>query len=382
MVIKNGNVLLPGQKISLCDIRIKGGMIKEIGSNLQSDLKIEADGSYVLPGLIDLHAHGIEFQHVSTGNLSEFAHIEASRGSTTFYPTLFGPPEEIVHQLRRHREETDELRLLPQIPGFRLESPYLAKTGAGLSRDTAKITPETTAMLKKAGGNHLKIWDLSPELPGAVNLIRNLTEENIICSICHTSATIAEARKAVDAGAALVTHFFDTFDLPAVNDPGVYPAGITDYLMVEDRVTCEIIADGTHVHPLLVEAAFRCKTADRLVLVTDSNVGSGLPAGTYDLPEGRGKVLIRDSNNGVRLIEREMSLSGSALTPLDAFRNAVRLFGKSIAVSSQVCSTTPARLMGLNKGVIEVGRDADLIILNRDFQLLQTIVAGETVYRK
>lgn len=382
MVIKNGNVLLSGQGISPGDIRIEEGVIREIGLDLQSDVQVEADGSYVLPGFIDIHTHGIEFQDSTTGNLSEFARIEASRGATAFYPTLFGPPEELARQLRRHRKETDELRLVPQVLGFRLESPYLSKAGGGLSRDIAKITPQITALLEMAGGNHIKIWDVSPELPGAVDLIRDLTRKKIRCSIAHTSATIAEARKAVEAGATLITHLFDTFDLPEMTDPGVFPAGITDYFLVEDMVVCEIIADGTHVHPLLVEMAFRCKTASRLILITDSNFGSGLPAGTYNLPEGRGRVLIQDSNKGVRLIDRDMGLAGSALTPIDVFRNAVRLFGKSILVASQVCSTTPAKLLGLNKGMIEVGRDADLIILDRDFQLLQTIVAGKTVYQK
>jgi N-acetylglucosamine-6-phosphate deacetylase len=373
---------LPGQGISFCDVRIEEGVIREIGPNLQSEVQIEAGGSYLLPGLIDLHTHGIGLQRFSTGSLSECAVIEASCGATTFYPGLVGQPEKLVEQLKRHRQETDELRLVPQVPGFRLEGPYFAKPGGGLLQDIVKVTPETTANLVLAGNGHIKIWDVSPELPGVVDLISNLIEKGIICSIGHTSATIAETRKAVEAGATLVTHFFDTFDLPKITDQGVYPAGITDYLMVEDQVTCEIIADGTHVHPLLVEAAFRCKTANRIALVTDANLGSGLPAGVYNLPEGRGRVLIQDSNKGVRLIDRDMGLAGSALTPIDVFRNAVRLFGKSISVASQVCSATPARLMGLNKGIIAVGRDADLIILDQDFQLLQTIVAGKTVYQK
>ena len=382
MVIKNGNVLLPDSGISPCDIRIEEGAIREIGSGLQSGIEIRADDSYVLPGFIDIHTHGIEFQDSATGNLSEFARIEASRGTVAFYPTLFGPPEELAPQLRRHRQETDELRLVLQVPGFRLESPYLAKTGAGLSQDLAKITPETTTMLEIAGGGHIKIWDVSPELPGVFELIQNLTKKGIRCSIAHTSATIAEARKAVDAGAILVTHLFDTFNLPEMIDPGVFPAGIIDYFLVEDKVFCEIIPDGTHVHPLLVEQAFRCKTADRIIFITDSNVGAGLPAGVYDSSGHWGKLSIQNSNNGVRLIDRDMGLAGSALTPIDAFHNAVRIFGKSISVASQVCSATPARLMGLNKGKIEVGRDADLIILDQDFQLLQTIVAGKTIYQK
>jgi N-acetylglucosamine-6-phosphate deacetylase len=384
LVIEKGSALLPDGELRICDVLVEGGRIKEIGNNLKSEWQIDATNSYVLPGLIDLHTHGIGWESVGAGTLKEYARIEASCGATTFYPTLFAPPEEIARQMERHRQQTDELRQIPQVGGFRLESPYLAHTGAGLSRDLAPITGETTNFLLAAGGGYVKIWDISPELPGAPELIRQLTREGIVGSISHTQGTIEEARMAVDAGARLVTHMFDTFVLPKTTDsePGVYPAGLVDYLLIEDRVTCEIIADGTHVDPLLLEKTFRCKTPNKIAFITDSNYGAGLPPGEYVLPENRGRVRIKGSNNGVRLIERGMGLAGSALTPINAFRNAVQLFGKDIATASQVCSKTPAQLMGLNKGEIAVGKDADFIILNSDFELLYTMVAGMIVYEK
>ena len=167
--------------------------------------------------------------------------------------------------------------------------------------------------------------------------------------------------------------------MPAMVDPGVYPAGLVDYLLVEDRVVCEIIADGTHVHPLLVEQALRCKTPDRLAWVTDSNFGAGLPPDEYDAP-GWGPVVVGHPNHGVRLRDRGLVLAGSALTPIDGFRNAIRLFGRDLAVASRLCSATPARLLGLNKGTLDVGRDADIIVLDAGLDLLFTIVAGEIVY--
>lgn len=237
-------------------------------------------------------------------------------------------------------------------------------------------------MLLAAGGGLIRIWDISPELPGAVDEIRYLSERGIVCSLAHTQTTIAQARAAVDAGARLVTHLFDTFVLPVMTDPGVYPAGLVDYLLTEDRVTCEIIADGTHVHPLLVEKALRCKTADRLAFVTDSNYGAGLPPGRYTLPNDWGPVAIDGPNNGVRLLERGMVLSGSALTPLDVFRNAVQMFNKDIATASRLCSVAQARLLGLNKGEIAIGKDADVIVLDEQLELVCTIAAGGLVYQR
>jgi N-acetylglucosamine-6-phosphate deacetylase len=382
LAIKNGSVLLPDGNLHSCDVLIQGGQIREIGPSLEAELQADAAGGYIVPGLIELHTHGIRTESVETGDLAEYARIEASFGTTTFYPTLFCSPEESARHMRRHRRETDDLRLFPQIGGFRLESPYLARTGAGVSKDFASICPETTGMLLAAAGGHIKIWDVSPELDGAPDLIRQLSREGIVCSIAHTEATIEQGRAAVDAGATLVTHLFDVFQLPERTGTGVYPQGLVDYLLVEDRVACEIIGDGTHVHPLLVEKTFRCKPSNKLVFVTDSNYGAGLPPGRYVAPGSWGTVQIDGPNNGVRQVDRSMGLAGSALTPIDSFRNVIRLFHKDIATASHVWSRNPARLMGLNKGEIAPGRDADLIVLDKNLDLCYTIVAGEIVYHR
>ncbi|MCL5105613.1 MAG: amidohydrolase family protein [Armatimonadetes bacterium] len=382
LVIKNGEVLLADGRMVVLDVQIEGGVIDGVGRDLDGDTLIDASGCYVLPGLVDLHTHGIGFEGLGTCKLPDYAALEASRGATAFFPTFFAPPDEIARQLIQYRAETDELRQVPQVAGFRLESPYLANIGGGVSSSLVPITPETSSMLQEAGGGHIRIWDISPELEGSADLIRSLTSRGILCSIAHTRASIEQLVEAVDAGARLVTHLFDTFEVPVMTDQGVYPAGLVDYLLVEDRVACEIIGDGTHVHRLLVEKALRCKTLDRTIFVTDSNLGAGLPPGEYDLSGGWGRAAVNGSNNGVRLVDRGMALAGSALTPIDAFRNVVRLFGRDMASASRLCSTTPSRLMGMNKGEIAVGRDADLIIVDADMELVRTIAAGRSVYTK
>ncbi len=159
VVIKQGNVLLPNGESETCDVLIHDGLISKIGSGLRAERKINAEGCHVLPGLIDIHTHGIGRVSVlaDEGLLEEYARLEASRGATTFYPTLFGPPEHSVKNLKRHLKETDNLRTTPQIAGFRLESPYLAKTGAGIVKDLVTINPEVTGMLLEAGKGQIKI---------------------------------------------------------------------------------------------------------------------------------------------------------------------------------------------------------------------------------
>jgi N-acetylglucosamine-6-phosphate deacetylase len=380
LAVAHGTVLLATGAMELLDVRASNGRIAAIAPGLSGDTVVDAAGCLVLPGLIDLHTHALGRESPAGGSLRDIARLEAAHGATAFYPTLFAPPEESAACMRRHRQETDDFQALPQVCGFRLESPYLAFAGGGASRDIAPIKAETTEALRAFGGGHIRIWDVSPELPGACALIRDLAGDGIVCSLAHTHASIDEARAAVDAGARLVTHLFDTFVLPSMSEPGAYPAGLVDYLLCEDRLVCEIVPDGTHVAPLLVEKALRCKTPRRLVWVTDSNFGAGLPPGSYEAP-GWGVFVIDGPNNGARLRDRQMALAGSALTPIDAFRNAIRLFHQDVATASMVSSGTPARLMGLSKGEISVGKDADLIVLNENLDLQCTIVAGEVAWK-
>lgn len=381
LIIKGGALVLSDGSLGTGDVTVSDGLITGLGdADGAAEAQIDASGCYVLPGLIDIHTHGMGRESFSSESLEEYLRLEASNGCTTFLITLFGPPEESIENMRMHRKNYDELKALPQIAGFRLESPYLSFAGGGASRDIVPIDGKTTSELLDAGGGHIKVWDVSPELNGAPELIGDLSSRGIVCSLAHTYATIEQAKAAVDAGARSVTHLFDAFQVAAETEAGVHPAGLVDYLLVEDRVACEIIADGTHVPPLLIERTLRCKPLDKTIFITDSNYGAGLPPGTFDLPHGWGRAAVDGPNNGVRLVDRGMCLSGSALTPIYALRNCVSLLGKDLATASRLCSTNPAKLLGLNKGEIAVGRDADIIVLDDQLNLLHTIVQGKIVY--
>ena len=140
LLIAHATVLLPSGRQEPLDLLLSGGRIASIGHGFTADEVIDAAGATVLPGLVDLHTHGIGRESVASASLEEYARLEAAHGATTFYPTLFGPPEQSIRHMERHRRASDELRLLPQVGGFRLESPYLARTGAGVSRDLAPIS--------------------------------------------------------------------------------------------------------------------------------------------------------------------------------------------------------------------------------------------------
>jgi N-acetylglucosamine-6-phosphate deacetylase len=382
MLIRNGEVLHGDQWKATCDLRIEGGVITAIAEGLRPEPDeqiLDATGCCVLPGLIDLHNHGVRHVMAQYDSLVEYARLLAAEGVTACLPTLLGSPQENVEAMRRGLAETDNFRLTPNLIGFRPEITYLAKTGAGAAGSLTKISADTTEALYTASRGTIRIWDVSPELDGALPFIRWCRERGIVTSLAHSSASIEQARRAVDAGLSLITHFYDTFDPPPMTDPGVYPAGLTDYIQVEDRLTAEIIPDGVHVHPLLVEKTLRCKGLGRVAFVTDGVKGAGNPPGIYDGLYPGVQVAI-SADRGVRRVPDD-ALSGSALTHINCLRNAVNKFGRTLAEASVLCSRTPAAVLGMaTKGALAAGMDADMIILTEDLDLIATIVGGQVLY--
>jgi N-acetylglucosamine-6-phosphate deacetylase len=383
MLIRNGSVLHYDRIEVGCDLRIEKGQIISVDAGLMpgpDEPSVDASGCYVLAGLIDLHNHGLRHVMAQTDGLLEYSRLLLAEGVTACVPTFGGAPQENIKAMQDGLRDTDYFKLTPNIIGFRPEITYVAKTGAGSAASLTKISPETTAAVYEGGEGFIKIWDVAPELDGAITFIEWATERDIVTSLAHSSATVAQTQRAIEAGLSLVTHFYDTFELAVQTDPGVYPAGLTDYIQIEDRLTAEIVPDGVHVHPYLVEKTLRCKGLERIVFVTDGVKGAGNPPGIYDgLYPGVQVEVTPD--RGVRRTSDD-ALSGSAITQLQSLRNAVQKFGKSIVQASILCSRTPARVLGLShKGYLAAGMDADIIILNGEFDLQTTIVGGEVVYQ-
>jgi N-acetylglucosamine-6-phosphate deacetylase len=380
ILIVNGDVLHAGRLEGAADVRIEGGRIVEIGNGLAPDPSaqvIDASGLYVLPGLIDIHNHGLRDVWVDRDDIHKYARYQAENGVTACVATLAARPEDDLGRMPQILAETEDFALTPNLVGFRPEILYLAKPGGADATVLRNPDPALTEALWEASGGRIVIWDVSPEVEGAIPFIKWCAERGIVTSMAHSNATIEQARRAVDAGLSLITHFYDTFPMPSEVDPGVYPAGITDYIQVEDRVTVEIIPDGVHVHPLLVEVTLRCKGIGRTIFITDSLKGSGNPPGEYDglIP---GDSVIVTTDRGIRR-KSDGVLTGSAITAITGFRNAVLKFGRSIPEASQLCSGNPARLLGLHrKGALAAGMDADIILLDRDLRLVKTLVRGKT----
>jgi N-acetylglucosamine-6-phosphate deacetylase len=381
LVIINGTILqndamVPGKSLVIESDRILD--ILPLVPAARGDSIIDAAGGYVLPGLVDIHTHGLRDVMVDKDDIHRFASLQLDSGVTCCLPTLAGSPDANMARMRQVLRETRDFSQTPNLAGFRPEIMYLADASGGPAASLARPEPALTEAIWDASGGRIRIWDVSPELDGALPFIAWCASHSITASMAHSSAGIPRVREAVAAGLRLVTHLYDLFPQPREEDEGVYPAGVTDYINVEDRLCAELIPDGVHAHPLLVETTLRCKGLDRVAFVTDSLKGSGNPPGRYEglIP---GEPVEVTSDRGIRRISDGI-LSGSALTQIDSFRNAVRRFGRTIPEASRLCSRTPARLLGLErKGTLGPGMDADVMILDADLRIRTVILAGRVV---
>ena len=312
MFIRNGAVLHDDRLEAATDLRTEGGRITAIAKDLRpepGEQVLDATGCYVLPGLIDLHNHGVRHVMAQYDSLVEYARLLAAEGVTACLPTLLGSPQENVEAMRRGLVETDNFRLASNLIGFRPEITYLAKTGAGAGARWPGFRPRRPRRSTRPAGEPSASGTCRRSWTARSRSSAGAGSANIVTSLAHSSASIEQARLAVDAGLSLITHFYDTFDPPPMTDPGVYPTGLTDYIQVEDRLTTEIIPDGVHVHPLLVEKTFRCKGLGRVAFVTDGVKGVGNPSGIYDGLYPGVQVAI-SADRGVRRVPDD-ALSGA-----------------------------------------------------------------------
>jgi N-acetylglucosamine-6-phosphate deacetylase len=387
LAITNGIVLHHDRLEASATLVARGPSIQEIVSGGRpsqgdaADATLDAAGCYVLPGLVDIHTHGMRDVMVDADDIHRYARHQVENGVTACLPTLAANPAANIARMKRILAETKEFSLTPNLVGFRPEIMYLVDASAGPSASLAKPDPATTEAVWEASGGRIRIWDISPEIEGALPFISWCERHGIVTSMAHSSATIEQVRAAVDAGMSLVTHFYDLFPIAREIDEGVYPAGVTDWINIEDRLTTEIIPDCVHVHPLLVEKTLRCKGLERVAFITDSLKGSGNPPGRYE-GIAAGEPVEVTADRGIRRISDGI-LSGSTLTMIGAFRNAVRVFGRSVAQASALCSRTPARILGMrNKGHLAAGMDADVILLTPDLELQAVVVRGEVAWRR
>jgi N-acetylglucosamine-6-phosphate deacetylase len=331
---------------------------------------VDLGGRWLLPGFVDLHVHG-GGGHDSTASPESMAAavgFHRRHGTTrTLVSLVTAPLEALEQQLGWVADQTAQAG---PVVGAHLEGPFLSHARCGAQNPAHLRVPDRTEFkrLARAARGTLRSITVAPELPGALDVIGDAVAAGAIAAIGHTDATFAEARAAMEAGAALATHLFNGMRPIHHREPG--PAGAA----LSGDLACEVINDGIHVHPAITSLVNR--TPGRLVLVTDAIDAAGMGDGEVVL--GGQLVQVRD---GQARLARTGSLAGSTLTMDVAVRRAVQVSGLSVADASAAASGTPARLLGRRHefGAIEAGLAADLVVLDPDLTLRRVLSAGRWV---
>jgi N-acetylglucosamine-6-phosphate deacetylase len=234
---------------------------------------------------------------------------------------------------------------------------------------TSLVADDLDALLD-AAGHALKVVALSPELPGAVDWIHKLNKIGIVAAAAHSNADYKETMAGIDAGITLATHTFNGMRSLSHQEPGILGAVLDD-----DRVYCELIADGIHLNPVILSLIYKCKGPDRIVLVSDSVLFGSLPDGRYD--KHGYTVIVQD---GIIRTE-DGRLSGSSLSLDRAVRNMVNLAGVPLCHAVQAASLNPAKVLGLEnrKGSITPGKDADLVLFDEVVEIKKVFIRGKPI---
>jgi N-acetylglucosamine-6-phosphate deacetylase len=227
------------------------------------------------------------------------------------------------------------------------------------------------------------IFAISPDLEDIEKLIPVMAAGNTPVYITHTAATVEQTKIAIELGAKHATHFYDVFPCPQVKDPGVRPCGAVEAILADKRVSVDFILDGVHADPVAVKMALACKSQGpgSVCLITDSNVGAGLEPGRFVFGNS-GEIEFAYKGAPARKT-KDNTLAGSGLTMDQALRNAIKWLDISLPDAIKMVSTNPAKVIGVDncKGKLQVGYDADLVILDQDLNIMQTWIGGEIVYQ-
>ncbi len=343
------------------------------------ELLIDGEGGILAPGFIDLHIHGLHEYLIdrSPENLSAVARLLPQYGVTGFLPTVCPRPKgedaSFVASL------ADTTCRGASMLGIHLEGPFLTHTGALPPEALGQADPERVRALRNACEPYGAVFSIAPDFEDICELIPIMAEGDRPVFITHTSADVRQTRAAIEAGARHATHFYDVFYPSPETEPGVRPCGAVEAILADPRCSVDFILDGEHVDPVAVEMALQCKGPDRVCLVTDANVGAGLPPGTHRFLDY--DVTFAYPGGPARRVE-DGGLAGSGLTLDRAVRNALEFLPIQLPQALRLVGENPARVLGLHdrKGRIQPGYDADLVLLDRDLRVRKTWVAGKCVY--
>lgn len=339
----------------------------------------DASGCYVIPGLTDLHFHGCvgeDFSDATPDGLQKMAEYELSRGVTQICPAGMTLGEDqltrICQNAAAHRAKNPGGA---ELVGLHLEGPFLCKAKKGAQNEAFLHDPDPAMLhrLQQAAQGMVKLVTLAAEQPGALEFIRSAQEDGITVSLGHTTADYDTACAAYEAGARQATHLFNAMPPFTHRAPGVVGAAFD-----HPQVKVELISDGVHIHPSVVRAVFQLFGAGRVILISDSLRATGMPDGRY--PFGGQEIEVH--GNRATMADDPNTLAGSVSDLMACMRSAVS-FGIPLHDAVRAAAVNPAQVLGVfdRLGSLDVGKTANLAILDQDLNLKDVFFRGQLVDR-
>ena len=377
--ITNGSVYTPDQVLASGTVLIEEGRITSVGSADTVTVPpkaevIDAEGMAVVPGFIDVHMHGLMGHDAMGPGLAHVIRDLPAFGVTAFLgTTLTLPRDETLADLEAMVEVLDAPPPGAQCLGIHLEGPFLSPTRPGMA--TAEwfepLNWESFQAFQQTAKGHTRMLTFAPEVNGAMACIPRLIEVGVVPVIGHSNATFEQVAEAVQLGLSHATHTFNAMRPLHHREPGVVGA-----VMYFDEIVAELIADGVHVHPAVMAILLRVKGVERVALVSDSAPLAGLPDGEYEWEHK--PVFVQDGS--CRLADG--TIAGAHALLDTGVRNLVSLVGLPLEQALVLATRVPADVLGLRKGRLVPGYDADVILLDEALQPTLTIVKGEEVFRR
>lgn len=379
MIITNVDVYQPTITLKKATIQINTyGEIADIHKDIVNNADINGEGLIAIPGFIDGHIHGAAGKDAMDANhdaLETIASALPEEGTTSFLATTMTQSKEAISSALNMIATYDNKPLHAEILGVHLEGPFCEKKKAG-AQPLEHLIPPSVELFKQwqeEANGAIKTITLAPELDTNYELIHYLNREQINVSAGHTDAGYQDMKDAVEEGVHQLTHLCNQMNGIHHRDIGAVGAA---FLL--DRLKAELIADGIHVSPEMIRLIYNNVGSDRLLLITDSMRAKYLQDGTYDL--GGQDVTVQ----GNRATLDDGTLAGSMLKMIDGVKNMINFAGATLEDIIKMASMNPAKQIGVydRKGSIETGKDADILLLDENYNIRYTICKGKIAYKR